>query len=415
MTQTEWEAYFASMNGRQPNDADVAAARASGQFQDSPEPASPSLPAPAIPDSGSYSDATVASTSSWQPSYAAQPIPSVAAPLPPQQTPTPTAQPQAGALTCHTCGRQLPSGSQFCDSCGTRLGASDASGYFAPATAGHGAPSAPGYNAQTGTVPPPLYSTPQYAGRPGAPQQAGWPGAEQYAPAAVNPALTSFWAWILGSLKAPFKGLSAGDAKWFGWISIALASILNGLVLATAAWKAVSGVGSMADNGLSSLSGILGGSLTSSGQDIVDSGTSAANGKITGAFFGVALGFFIFNLAIVLCIWIVRHGILADSSFAFSTCIDMVGRQLVLVNLILLVAELFSIIGVTVLVILLLIAVLMLTSTIVSFGIFHAENHRKGDDFYLKFGGSVATGAILLFAYLFLMVVGLATLIGSLS
>ncbi|MCI2185993.1 DUF6574 domain-containing protein [Bifidobacterium tibiigranuli] len=470
MDQHGWEEYFEAVNGRKPTQDDIDEGVAKGELElSNPEDAENSSNAAAPSDAADAaisSDVAVSADAAVSTGSTDAVVPSVASSLAdngqdalPTQA-IPSAQPVAmpvsvsaqGAQTvqlaqtakfCTSCGARIVPGGRFCKKCGAQVlqqfaGAQSGSQPVAavqsvPATQVMPTVQPVSTQQSVSAQPVPFQSMPeQLVPTQPAPIQQPVPPTQpapiqqpvpiqqpiptQSVPAAAQPPsaaglfFTGLWAWIVGSIKAPWRDRHDADQQGFGWVSIVVTSLLGALVPATLAWRAVSAASSYASNSLTSL---FGESMMGLGES-VDQGTSTANGAVTSAFFGMVIGLFVFNMALVLCIWMVRGVFLLDKAFTFDRALDLVARQYVLVALALLVAEFFALIGVAILAALALIAAIVIVGAVSSFGVFQATNYRKGDEFYCKLLGLVTTSVILGIVVLLMSVLGLHTLIASL-
>ncbi|MCI1672865.1 MAG: hypothetical protein LKI34_01405 [Bifidobacterium tibiigranuli] len=431
MDQHGWEEYFEAVNGRKPTQDDIDEGIAKGELElSNPEDAENSSNAAAPSDAADTvisSDVAVSADAAVSTGSTDAVVPSVASSLAdngqdalPTQA-IPSAQPVAmpvsvsaqGAQTvqlaqtakfCTSCGARIVPGGRFCKKCGAQV-----LQQFAGAQSGSqpvaAVQSVPATQVMPTVQPVSTQQSVPLQSVPGQPV----PTAAQ-PPSAAGLFFTGLWAWIVGSIKAPWRDRHDADQQGFGWVSIVVTSLLGALVPATLAWRAVSAASSYASNSLTSL---FGESMMGLGES-VDQGTSAANGAVTSAFFGMVIGLFVFNMALVLCIWMVRGVFLLDKAFTFDRALDLVARQYVLVALALLVAEFFALIGVAILAALALIAAIVIVGAVSSFGVFQATNYRKGDEFYCKLLGLVTTSVILGIVVLLMSVLGLHTLIASL-
>jgi rRNA maturation endonuclease Nob1 len=453
--QHGWEEYFEAVNGRKPTQDDIDEGIAKGELELSdPEDAENSSNAAAPSDAADAaisSDVAVSADAAVSAGSADAVVPSVASSLAdngqdalPTQA-IPSAQPVAMPVSisaqsaqtvqlaqtakfCTSCGAQIVPGGRFCKKCGAQVlqqsavaqSGSQPVAAVQPVPATQVMPTAPAQPVPIQQSVPVQQSVPiQSVPVQPAPIQQTVPiqpiptqsvSAAAQPPSAAGLFFTGLWAWIIGSIKAPWRDAPDAVQRGFCWISIVVTSLLGALVPATLAWRAVSAVSSYASDSLTNLFGEsmmgLGGS--------VDQGTSTANGAVASAFFGMVIGLFVFNMALVLCIWMVRSVFLLGKAFSFDRALDLVARQYVLVALALLAAELFALIGVSVLVALALIVAIVIVAAIANFGVFQSVNHRKGNDFYLKLLGFVATTIILCIVVLLMSVLGLHTLIASL-
>jgi hypothetical protein len=444
--QHGWEEYFEAVNGRKPTQDDIDEGVAKGELElsnpDTVEHPSDSADSVVSSDSiissePAVSSATPSSADNGQDAWPTQAIPSAA---PAATMPIPVSAPSA--KFCTSCGAQIVSGGRFCKKCGTPVlqQSAQAQSSSQPVAAAQPVPAtqvmsiaqpapaqqpAPIQSVPAQPVPiqqpvPTQQSAPiqqpilaQSVSAQSAPVQ---PAPGQPVPAAAQPPsgtglfFVGLWAWIVSSIKTPWRDRHDADQQAFGWASIVVTSLLGALVPATLAWRAVSAVSSYASNSLANLSG---GSMLGLG-GYVDRGTATANSTVTSAFFGMIVGLFAFNMALVLCIWMVRNVFLLDKAFTFDRALDLVARQYVLVVLALLVAELFALIGVAILAAFALIAATVIVGAVSSFGVFQATNYRKGDEFYFKLLGLIATNIILGTVVWIMFVLWLRTLIASL-
>ncbi|MCI1650438.1 DUF6574 domain-containing protein [Bifidobacterium tibiigranuli] len=264
------------------------------------------------------------------------------------------------------------------------------------------------------------------------------------ADAADNAAPRGLGAWLASSLKAPSRDMRESDRSIFGWLAIVVTSIFGALIPATMAWRAISAFAAYATNRAGSLQALVLGYVDqgiSSARDALPSGSlampfdfaasylttmlsdkldavqasfggrvdrweSTLRSNITSIFVVAALGFLIFNIVLVLCVWMVRRALLHDTTFTLGRALNLVARQYVLVLLVLLAAELFALLDLPIPVVILLLVAIILTQMIVRFGVFDASNRRRADGYYLKVFGFIVANILLLAVFALIVVFG---------
>jgi len=233
---------------------------------------------------------------------------------------------------------------------------------------------------------------PPGAPTPGAPTAPPTPFTQTPEYAAVKNGAANLWAWVLSALKSPFNGAEANDKLWFGWVAVILSSIFGALVPATLAWKSVS---QLYQTGSSFLNNFDGGLFSSLGGGGLSSLAGSTNSAITSLFFMLCLGLLIIHFAVILGGLLVKRNILGDVTYTFRRAMNEYGRMYVLVLAVIVVSELFALLGISAFVVLLNVVSYVLFAFIFSFGVVHPVTEKAGDVFYRKLGGYAAASAIL--------------------
>ena len=272
------------------------------------------------------------------------------------------------------------------------------------------------------------------------------------ADAAANAAPRGLGAWLASSLKAPSRDMRESDRSIFSWLAIVVTSIFSALIPATMAWRAISAFAAYATNRAGSLQALVLGYVDqgiASAREALPSGSlampfdfvtsyittmltnklgrvqasfggrvdrweSTLRSNITSIFIVAALGFLIFNIVLVLCVWVVRRALLHDTAFTLGRALNLVARQYVLVLLVLLAAELFALLDLPIPVVILLLVAIILTQMIIRFGVFDASNRRRADGYYLKVFGFIVINILLLAVFALIVVFGWHILSASL-